>query len=977
MTASQRDRPSSPDLALKHRIQHTPPAFEPTNGGRLLASVASKIEGFDQPVRDLIEGVGGNSPYLTRLMTRGQTDLRTILDQSPEMSVANAIARASAAASVDEPDRQARELRHAKAVAALTLALAEIGGALTTMQAAALLSAFADAVCAAALRMGLTRAEAKGFRPVDPAAPDVDCGICILAMGKMGGGELNYSSDIDLVVIFDPEAPALGGADTAKMVALAATKTMVARLSDQTSDGYVFRTDLRLRPDPGATAAAVSIDAAERYYEAQGQNWERAAYIKARPAAGDIALGEKFLHRLRPFVWRKYLDYAAIEDIHSIRRQIHAAKGGAEITFAGHDVKTGRGGIREIEFLAQTQQLILGGKHPELRDRATLPALIALAAVNVIDQESEQTLREAYCYLRKVEHRLQMIGDEQTHRIPEDPDQAARLAMFLGAPSLAAFEQKLIAVLTANHARFSTMFEPGAALSTDVGALSFTGVDPHKDTLQSLTAMGFNDAEHIARSIADWHRGALRSTRSARGRELLTTLTPALLEALARAGRPDEAFVALDEFLRQLPRGVQIFSLWTHHPRVFEVLIQIITASPWLGRALARRRHIIEAMTESAWPPAPQKPAALRTLLVAAQGDMTPPEAAFEDDVNVVRRWAAEENFTTAAELVIGRIDARDAAARFSDVAEAVIAEMLPLARRETERHYGSIAGDVAVIGFGRLGARAMTAASDIDIVFVYDTPIDAQSTGEHAVEAMTYFSRMVRRFLTGISTPTAEGVLYEVDMALRPSGRAGPAAISLDAFQRYHLNDAWTWERMAMVKARVIAGGDALAGAIDQVKRSVMQKKTPEATLFNDVNDMRERLIREKPPKSNWDVKAIHGGLTDIDFILQALALRWAPHNEGVVEPATEASLFSLAVVGEIGEDDSKALLTAHELFETVIQISRAASGGVFNKETAGAALGARMAAAMSARDIEGAEERLAAQATIVRGIYNRVMRP
>ncbi len=982
--------PASSTLPLRDRLITAPLPYDEDAASRLEASLSPALFA-EKTIGNLITGVAGCSPYLARLMMRRPETLDDVLNKSPDETVQCAVKALWAAASTTDPAAQMKAMRDAKSMVALGLALAEIGGALPTMEAAAHLSTFADAACGAALRIGLRGATSKGFAPVDPDAPEQQCGVAVIAMGKLGAGELNYSSDIDLVIIYDPDAPALGGAASAKGIAIAAVKTMVALLSNQTADGYVFRTDLRLRPDPGVTAAAVSINAAESYYEAHGQNWERAAYIKARSAAGDIALGDLFLKRLRPFIWRKYLDYAAIEDIQSIRRQMHTVQGGGDISFAGHDLKTGRGGIREIEFLAQTQQLILGGKNESLRIRPTLSALSKLTALGVLDHESETALREAYIYLRCVEHRLQMVTDEQTHAIPENPDHIQRLAMFLGAPSSDDFRRRLIEILTATHQRFSTLFDVGEPLAGAQGVLSFTGVEPNKDTLRSLKEMGFEEPATIAMAIADWHRGALRSTRTIRGRELLTKLTPALLESLARASRPDEAFAALDGFLRRLPAGVQIFSLWIHHPGVFDEIIRIMTVSPWLGRSLVKRPHLIEAMTENAWPPAPSPPTALAALLTPPSDQ--PDIVDFEDDVNVIRRWASEENFTTAAELVVGRIDAHAAAERFSDVAEIVIKETLTIARREVERQYGVLAGDIAVVGFGRLGARAMTAASDIDVVFVYQAKGDVESDGNRPIDAVTYFSRLVRRFLTALSTPTAQGALYEVDMALRPSGRAGPAAVSIDAFRRYYLNDAWTWERMALVKSRVIgvsgAGAPGLEEAIGEVRRLSLAKPMAADALFKDVREMRERLLREKPPGPIWDLKRAHGGPTDIDFILQALTLRQTGAETSEKQPfwpsTTMALLNNLAVGEVIAPEDVDVLVAARDAFESAIQLSRAATGGVLDPNVAGAALKERMAVSLSywmarhgGATIEGfkdVEAFLERKAALVRQVFERVV--
>lgn len=545
--------------SLNSLIRAAPAPFDPAAGARALEAV-----GRDCAAPDFIVGVAGCSPYLARLISRYPETAGTILTASPPANLDRAIKAAWGAAEESDPAAQMKALRVAKADVALSVALAEISGALTTMEAAASLSAFADAAVGAALRMALRQVRRLGFAPVDEARPDAASGVTVVAMGKQGANELNYSSDIDLVVLFDNAGEALGGPAEAKRIAVAATRAMVSRLNDQTADGYVFRTDLRLRPDPGVSAAAVSINAAETYYESYGQNWERAAFIKARAAAGDIPLGEDFIRRLRPFIWRKFLDFAAIEEIYGVMRQIHASKGPSsqgfsDADFYGHDLKRGRGGIREIEFFVQAQQLIGGGKNPAFRARATLDALAALAEAGLTDEATRSGLHDRYCYLRKVEHRLQMINDEQTHRMPSNESDATRLAVFLGEETLAGFRAKLLETFRSTHQFTAPLFRPEEKHPLKSSDLSFTGVDNDPETIATLKRLGFERPEHVADAFRRWYAGETRATRSQKARSVLAKVTPQLIESLSRAGAPDEAFAAFDGFLRGLPAGVQIF----------------------------------------------------------------------------------------------------------------------------------------------------------------------------------------------------------------------------------------------------------------------------------------------------------------------------------------------------------------------------------------------------------------------------------
>ncbi|MEL7486822.1 MAG: bifunctional [glutamine synthetase] adenylyltransferase/[glutamine synthetase]-adenylyl-L-tyrosine phosphorylase [Pseudomonadota bacterium] len=946
------------DLRLKDAVVRTPRVFDSDAAARFKDALGDRLVGIDATVAELIIAVAACSPYLSRLMIASGDGLPDLLSAPIAKTLDDAKARASSVAT--SADDKMRELRGAKRDVAIALALAEIGGALSTLDAAAALSRFADAALTGACRTALSGLQSRGFAPVDADAPECDSGLVFLAMGKLGAHELNYSSDIDLIALFDPSAPALGG-ETAREIAVAATKEIVRIMQTQTADGYVFRTDLRLRPDPGVSAAAVSINAAETYYEAHGQNWERAAFIKARAAAGDVALGERFINSLRPFVWRKYLDFAAIEDVLSIKRQIHAAKGGGVIEFAGHDLKTGRGGIREIEFLAQTQQLILGGKNARHRSRSTVEALATLAEDGRISAAAARELTSHYTYLRMVEHRIQMIADEQTHKIPTSDRDIARLAAFLGEDDAGALEVKIRSVLEQTHGHFSELFGREERLSAAAGSLSFTGVENNPETLATLLAMGFARADAVSDTLRRWHAGGARATRSIRARELLTALTPRLLESLARAGDPDEAFSAFAAFIERLPAGVQIFALFVNNPGVFDRLTQIMTIAPYLGRALAKRRHLVEAVIEGAWPPQLDDEHALPDAIARAIGE----ETAFEDALNAARRWASEQKFLTATLLVLDAMTPAAAGRRFSAIADATIAALLPAARRELVRQHGEIEGAIAVIGLGRLGQQAMTATSDIDLIFIYDAPSDAVSDGPKPLDGVSWFTRLVRRLVTALSAVTEEGGLYEVDMQLRPSGRSGPAAVSKRAFVRYFEEDAWTWEVMALTKARAIAGDSALCAFVQAEIDRIIARAPARPTLRDDVREMRARVRAAKPSASPWDLKYADGGIGDFEFLEQFAQLSDGKRRDLAALSRHEG--FAL------DESTVAILLTAREFFETIVQLSRASVGESFNPAGAGLALNARMSQACKVASIDEAEALIRRKRRQVLGAYER----
>ena len=930
--------------SLAETIVSAPVIYDSEAAAQFAESFGEGFGALPDAARSLLEGVAGASPYLRRLALKWRDGLPAMFAAAPDETLQRIIADAQNAASFDSAEAQMKALREAKQEAALLIALADAGGVWDVMEATQALSRFADAAVKGALAAAVARS------PLES-----DGGIVFLAMGKHGAFELNYSSDIDLVILFDRERMNIEDRFEAQKRATALARDVVNMMQMQTADGYVFRTDLRLRPDPGVTAPAVSVSAAESYYEAFGQNWERMAFIKARPCAGDIALGEQFLKTLRPFIWRKFLDYAAIEDVHAVKRQMHSAKGGGDIAFEGHDVKLGRGGIREIEFYAQTQQLILGGKNPALRMRGTLDALAALAQTGAIETAARDELTGAYRYLRHVEHRLQMVNDEQTHRIPQSADEIARVAAFAGAQSAGAFKERLLATFRTVSDHYDALFEVEDVPESRLGPLVFTGVEPHGPTLETLARLGFRRGPEVSAALMRWHKGTLRATRTERARVLLTKLVPPLLESLAKAGDPDEAFFAFEDFLSRLPAGVQVFSLLLNNLDIFDALTRIMTISPYLGRQFSRHLNLVERLLDNRWsdpPPPPETYEAACRAAVDAAAD-------YEGALNAARRWAGEQKFQITAQLAVGLLPHDGAARHFTAIADASIRALLDAAIAEMRSQHGAIGGGFAVVGLGRLGAGEMTATSDIDLMFVYDADAGAQSDGARPLGAPDYFTRLVRRAVTAFSAATEEGALYEVDMQLRPSGKAGPAAVSLAAFRSYYAEAAWTWEAMALVKARVIGPEGPLAAAVEREIEAILVRPRDPAALAGDAADMRARLDEAKPASGPWDVKNIVGGLTDVAFICQHLALRSGASLGRAPRGAADA-LAWFAKAGELAQEEAEILISAHRLFEAVLQTSRAATGGVFSPEKAGEALCVRMASVCGEQSIGAAERNL-----------------
>ncbi len=863
-------------------------------------------------------------------------------------------------------------LRQAKRKLSFLTALADLARLIDGRQTTAFLSEFAEAAVQAAIDHLLLAGQSAGKLALkDEARPGEGSGVIVLGMGKLGAGELNYSSDIDLVVFFDPQAGIAVDESEATETFARLVRRLIRIMQERTADGYVFRTDLRLRPDPGATPLAISVDSAMLYYESRGQNWERAAFIKAKAIAGDVAAGERFLRELVPFVFRKYLDYAAIADIHSIKRQIHVHKGHGEIAVKGHNIKLGRGGIREIEFFVQTQQLIAGGRMPQLRLRATEPMLQELARAGWIDETTCSELIAAYWFLRDVEHRIQMVRDEQTHLLPETEAELKRIAFMMGFADAAAFSGALVEVLRTVERRYGALFEQETKLSTEGGNLVFTGQRDDPDTLGTLRRLGFQRPEAISQTIRTWHYGRYRATQSVEARERLTELTPELLKVFGESKRADEALLRFDQFISGLPAGIQLFSLLGNNPRLLSLIVNIMSSAPRLAEIIAGRPHVFDGMLD------PRLLAELPTRAYLAEriDGFVAGARHYEEVLDRLRIIAAEQRFLIGIRLLTGTIDGVRAGRALTHVADLIIEAALGAVRREIEAAHGTFPGGrVAILGMGKLGSFELTAGSDVDLILLYDHDGAAatESRGARPLDATRYFARMTQRLIAALSAPTAEGVLYEVDMRLRPSGNKGPVATRITSFAKYQQEEAWTWEHMALTRARVVCGDESLAAETRATIAAVLDRRRDVAAIAKDVAEMRALIDKEKPPRDIWDLKLIAGGLIDIEFIAQFLALS-APARGGALPEQALPTADALSVVarGQMDENDLDTVQQALRVYSEISQIVRLCIDGPFDPKEAPAGLVDLVCRAGDCPDVKTLEAELRRLSKAVRRIF------
>ena len=923
----------------------------------------------------LIESIAESSPFLWGLASADPARLQALLESDPEKHLAALLAdTARAVAAAGDEAEAMRLLRQMKSQAALLIALADIGGVWPVMRATRALTDVADTAVASAVRFLLADAARAGkFAPPDPAKPEQGSGYIVFAMGKMGAFELNYSSDIDLIVFFDPAAPALANDVEALPFFVRVTQRLVKLLQERTADGYVFRTDLRLRPDPASTPIAVSIAAALTYYESVGQNWERAAMIKARACAGDIAAGEELLKNLSPFIWRKYLDYVAVADVQAMKRQIHAYKGHGEIAVEGHNVKLGRGGIREIEFFAQTQQLIAGGRHPELRARETLSTLSTLADGGWIGADARADMQAAYYFLRTVEHRLQMVNDEQTQTLPESREGLERFARFLGCKDRDAFAKVFVAHLEKVQRHYAKLFEAAPASAPAKPELRFPADADDRKTLDRLVEMGFRSPLEASATVRHWLSGGHRSLKGETARGHLQELLPVLLEHLARSENPDATLTLFDRFLAGLHGAARLLSLLRQNPELIALIALILGIAPRLADTLARYPQVMDALVDrsffGAFPDDADLAARLKRSLAQSGYD--------EDFLERIRMFGLEYMFLIGARILSGTISAQQAGEAFARLADVVLRSIHGAVAETFAVAHGHLRGEAtAVLALGKLGGLEMTATSDLDLILVYDFDSQhSESNGKRPLHGTQYFARLTQRLINALTAQTNYGALYQVDMRLRPSGGSGPLATQIEGFESYQENEAWIWEHMALTRARVVSASPKFAQRVERAIRKILQRERDAAAVAGDVVEMRSAIATEKGESDRWNLKYAAGGLVDVEFIAQYLQLVHAARLPDILDTSTARVLDKAWRLGLLTPEDAEVLRPAARLYHNLTQILRLCLAGRFDPKTEGAGLLRLLARAGDVPDFATLDAHLIETQARVRASFVRIL--
>jgi len=838
-----------------------------------------------------------NSPFLKRAMGRMPDLVELLAAGDGEAALAWA---KSAGADCDEVGIA---LRRQRLALALALGIGDLAGAFPLLRVIRELSGLADRALDDAISDAIQR-----------RTPDAQPrGFVALALGKHGANELNYSSDIDPILLYDPATLPRRERDDPGEAALRIARTLMETLSAVTSEGYVFRVDLRLRPQSEVSPLAIPIDAALAHYESSALAWERAAFIRARAAAGDICAGESFLAAIRPFIWRKSLDFGAIAEVGRLTEQIRESFGQVERPGPGFDIKRGRGGIREVEFFAQTHQLIHGGRNPSLRLRGTRETLDALAAAGLVSREDADVLGTSYDRLRTIEHRLQMISDQQTHSLPADPkalDGVARLDGLRDGDELVA---NLTAITDAVASRYDRLLAANAAPH---GRVAGSG----KTLVKELARLGFADCDAVAARMSSWTSGKLRALRSDAALMAYEAIQPQLLAAFAASPEPDRALLRWEQLLTNLPSAVNLFRLLEARPALLQLLARVLSLAPPLADLLARRADLLDPLIDAS---AFDLPGPVDEL-VAIMGHGEAGDD-YQSVLDRVRRKVGEMRFALGVQLIEGAHDPLAIAAALARVAEGAIHVLVEATIAEFREAHGSIPGsELVVLGLGRIGGGSMTHASDLDLVYLFTGEMlsesGVESDGRRPLSASLYYNRLAQRVTAALSVPTAEGALYEVDTRLRPSGEQGPLAVSFESFARYQQEQAWTWEHMALCRARVLFGSAPCRKDLVKIISSALLKPREAGKLQHDVLDMRATMAGHKPSRGLLDVKLARGGLVDLEFVTHYLQLGHGAQLSGGLTPFLNDALTVLAAAGLVPD----ALRDAHDTLSRVLVAMR-----------------------------------------------------
>jgi len=854
----------------------------------------------------------GNSPHLSLLLQRDLELTQALVAEAPDAITARVRADLAAADPAMDRDRLMTFLRRQRNRVAVLAAVYDCFDICGVMECAELLSDMADH----AVRLTVSHLLLDRVQRGDLERPAGDrWGYFVLALGKHGSRELNYSSDIDLIVLYDPKCVRYTGSRTLGECFVRVTQDLIRILQSRTGDGYVFRTDLRLRPDPSSTPVAVTVDFALNYYRRFGRTWERTALIKARPVAGDLAAGAAYLERLAPFIWDEALDFTSVEDIRSVSEQIHDFHGHQAVRAAGHNVKLGRGGIREVEFFVHMHQLAHGGRNRRLRGARLLPMLETLDREHHIMPRETAVLRDAYLLLRRVEHRLQMVNDTQTQKLPDSDAGLEHIARFLGLDSAQELVRRIESVAGEVHDLYRTRFNVPES-EQGLAAAILDGPDDHPDAVARLEAAGFAQARAAIETMQGWAQGRHASTASERARTTIREILHEIVDALGRTRDPDRALVRLDRFLAALPEDLAFFAMLRANTWLLNLIAVVMGSAPRMADVLEGHPRLLQAVLEpSFFLPIPEREELAGELDERLAGRRDAAER-----VEQVAAWAGDRRFQVAVQALENLVTVDEASTSLSDIAGAVIGRLLRDVLEEMHNQRGPVpGGGCAVVARGRLGAGEMTFGSDLDLLFVADFEAGAQTAGQPPVEARTFYRQAAAELVSRLRSRSTYGRLYELDERLRPAGRIEPPVMTLAELRDHYAGPASTSELMLLTRASVVSGDPGTSAAVTAAIAGALARPRDPGRLLQDVARCREAIAAEHPAQDPFDVQHVSGGLADLESLAQYLRLRHAHGAPQVLVGATASCFEALGAADLIPQSEASLLAGAARMLRTL----------------------------------------------------------
>ena len=893
-------------------------------------------------VVEQISRIAGSSAFLSSIISRNPAHYKWLFDGGGLLEVKDAIIfraeLADAFRPVATPEDATRALRLYKQKEFLRIGSKDLLRLADVIEVTRELSDLASASLDIACEFSLENLRKAHGAPICTGETGVikEAKFTVIGLGKLGGRELNFSSDIDILYIYSSdggETTGVEGTDGSSIglhAFFVKVSQMVTRLiSGVTEDGFVFRVDLDLRPEGRSGNIANSIESAEAYYESWGAPWERAALIKARPVAGSIELGKMFVEMVKPFVFRRYIDFTAIEEIKSMKEQIDLSL--LRRSPDTIDVKLGPGGIREVEFFCQALQLIHGGKNADIRERHTLRALEKLKAKGLVKADEASRLADGYIFLRNLEHRIQIVDGRQSQAIPAKEEELERLARMMGfsdSPDSGGrkasefFREEYKKKTSAIHEIYRSLFykseDEAGTVSNDVMIL-FSPEMTEEETVERLTALGFKNASGAYASLDHIRSGPSFTRLGPKTQMLIAKLSPVFLEAAVKSPDPDRTLTYIERFLLSIGGRTAFYSLLTENPRVINELVKLFSTSVFLSNTLLERPEGLDMLLSKELALAYRT----RTEMFDEVFGAIKAHADYEEKLDALRKVRNQEIFRIGTNDILGTLPSRIICTQITFLAEACLETALALANEELSVRFGAPQGGrFAILGLGKLGAKELTYGSDLDIIFVYDDPDEGTTTGPKVITNTEYYIKLGQRIISILTLRTKEGIVFNVDARLRPSGNAGVLVVSRNAFADYHRGSTQVWERQAFTKTRMAAGDHSLGRDVVEELSMIVYARPLTPADIDEMLRIRSRMEVEiaREGTDRYNIKSGKGAVVDIEFLTQALQL-YSGADRSVRTPYTPKALKRLCSGGLLALEDYNFLKEAYSFYRLIEQ--------------------------------------------------------